>query len=153
MLKIIKPRSFEDLDKCSKLYTDFVKRKGSFVETDAKRSAVFMQEHLQRQGGMFILLDDDLIIGWLMCVKRKAEFYDALIVQQSFTYIESSPIKSFRGTLMLHNEMIEWGRRRKCEWAYSTASPDDPTFQLCRMLAKDGWEVHSYLATKNIAEK
>ena len=151
MLKVVDPTSFEDLQYCVEMY--LLHNIGGFLQGSYKASMLHLQREMQAGAKCRLVKEDANILAFILYKIRPLEFTDMKVVQQTFFCSSTTPIKAVKCVRLLHEDMYEYGSRKRCDLALTSASHEDVTFQLCRILEKDGWSSQGYLDKKIIEGK
>lgn len=145
---IEKPKGIEDLKECIKMYMEYDQQR--FFKHDAGKSMINMQKNLTNGSQLRLIRMDGKIIAWILFRPFIQEFSGERVVQQYFYCSNTTKLKSVKCLVALHNEMIEWGRKMGIKTAISMCSHEDTSFQLCRILAREGWSTCGFLAKVEI---
>jgi hypothetical protein len=145
---IEKPKSLKDLEDCICMYFHY--DQGRFLNLNFKKSLISLQTNMTQGAQLRLIRENDEIVAWILFKVLLQDFSGEKVVQQTFYCSSTTKIKAVKYVVALHDEMVSWGKSRGLKQAVSTASHEDTTFQLCRILERVGWRSRGYIALKDI---
>lgn len=90
--------------------------------------------------------DSDKIIGWVLGEVGDINYVKGHVLRQTFYASNQQGFKAARALILAHNFLIEHAEKRGYPYVMSTCSHMDEQQQLCKILAKRGWETRTYVA-------
>lgn len=145
---IEKPKSFADLSECVRKYEDY--NDGRIFPINTEKALFQMQSRLANGAQLRLIKEDGKIVAWIMYALEIMDLNGQRAVRQLFYYSHTSPIRAVKYAILLHEEMLEWGRKKYASIGVSTCSHEDIEFKLCKILARAGWQQQGYLAYKHL---
>lgn len=143
-----KPRSYADLVECVTKYESY--NDGRIFPINTEKALFQMQSKLANGAQLRLIREDDKIVAWIMYAMEVMDLNGQKAVRQLFYYSNASPIRAVKYAILLHECMLEWGRKKYASIGVSTCSHEDTEFKLCKILARAGWEQQGYLAYKHL---
>lgn len=148
-MRIIKPRSTDDIRACIDLYCDL--NDPGFL-TVCKDNCYKHLSQFARQG-KFIRLkldNDDKIIAWIFAAKVQSYHSASPMFQQLYYASSNKGIKAYRDVIDLHEEMIQEAKRLNIPMVISQGSHMDENNTFSRILEKNGWDRRGHTALKRL---
>jgi hypothetical protein len=145
MLNIREASTLSDFENCVRMYMG---KNSGFLPNEFAPSMLYIQQAAST--GKLYVAEDRELLAFILFKKAKLDFSNTTIVEQLFFCSDTSPVTAVKCVYLLHDKMVEWGERHKCELALSTCSHEDKEFKFTRLLEHHGWERCGYLAKKEL---
>jgi len=148
-MRIIKPRSIQDIADCVSLYSKLFDK--SFIEPDEKHWTATMLRFVSAGKFFRIKLDDnDNIVAWISAIQTQAYHSTVPMLQQHYYASNREGVNAYRDVVDLHSELINEAIRLNLKLVISQGSNFDEKNTFTRILEKNGWERRGSIALKRL---
>lgn len=139
---IDKIRNNAEYEVCAKLYIELAK--DSMFEMDLATSTLNLF-NAAKSGFLRVIREDDAIRGWILGEVVQLRFCNHIQLEQTFYMSNFSGFKAAKAVILAHDALVNEAKRRRLSFVTSHASHMDKDLVLCKILAKQGWQVQGYL--------
>lgn len=140
-----KPKNLRELKVCVEMYLS--QNDESFLPANPEKSLRSLEELVRGGAYMRVVVDDHgSVISWLLAIDGNHPHINGRVLQQQYYTSNKSGVIAVRLLRMMHTDLVREAKIRNISTVVSIASHMDPTFQLCRILEKDGWVSRGFLA-------
>lgn len=134
--------SNEDIKWCAESYCNFVKQKTNILSLSVEESIL----NLKQQEFISLYKVKNKPVAFISGCVTKQQFSKNKIFNQNFYYTELKGYSAYVAQKVLHQRMIEYASRRHIKTILSAGSYFDERNVFAKMLEKQGWIRHGYLA-------
>lgn len=147
MLTVSKIRSRNDIVACASMYKRIYNEDKLVVDLDKSINSL---GKAASRGFLRVVLDNGVIVAWLLASEQDHPWLSYKILQQSFFASETSKLKTVKCVQLLHSEMESYAKHLGYDYVFSTGSHQDESFVFARILEKSGWQREGYLVFKKL---
>jgi hypothetical protein len=125
---------------------------GGLFEVDNVRAMQRMFSNISQKTNFTRIIknNDGEIIGGIFAIPQPILYSKAIGLKQEFYYSIETGFSAARAVKVAHKALIEEANRRKLDFAMSCCSHLDEDRVLCKILAKQGWEIKGHLAVYHL---
>lgn len=149
-MEITLPKNYKELRTCIEIYYEY--NEGGLLPQDFNASLDSMHKHLSKGDFLFIIRDEGEIVAWILATIHKPDSMHEKVVQQIFYGSKLTGIKAVKAVRLAHDALVKLAIRKRIKYVFSCSSHQDTTFQLCRILGKDGWQSEGYFALYRVPD-
>ncbi len=134
--------SESDIYWCAKSYCDYVRCKTDLLNLSIEESIL----NLKQQEFLSLYKIKSKPVAFISGGVTKQQFSKNKIFNQNFYYTDLTGYSAYIAQKVLHQRMIEYARKRHVKTVLSAGSYFDERNVFAKMLEKQGWIRHGYLA-------
>lgn len=134
--------SEDDIRWCAESYCDFVRQKTILLNLSVEESIL----NLKQQEFLSLYKVRNKPVAFISGCTTKQQFSKNKIFNQNFYYTNLTGYSAYVAQKVLHGRMIEYARKRHVKTILSAGSYFDERNVFAKMLEKQGWSRHGYLA-------